>query len=146
MHIKHMIKEIVEHSKPEDMECLAEMLTDLIYDLKHTDQGYYSALEYKLHKMAYGEHLTPEMAHKWTEHMQNKDGSKSPHWTMEQTNQYAGRHNHCDFFAVLNMMYSDYYKPKFDTNDYVELANDWLNDIDVPEGKTLKYYMRVVQK
>lgn len=145
MHIKGMIKQIVEHGKPEDMECLAEMLTDLVYDLKHTDPGYYNALEYKLHKMAYGEHLTEEMAHHWVSEMQNKDGTHGPHWTMEQTNQYAGRHNHCDFFAVLNMMYSDYYNPKFDANTYIDMARDWLDDPDVPTGKTLKYYMRVVK-
>lgn len=145
MHIKEMIERIVEHGRPEDMECLSEMLTDLLYDLKHTDHAYYAAMKYKLHTMAYGEHLTEHMAQEWVGHMKNKDGSKGPHWSMEQTNQYAGRHNHCDFFVVLNMMYSDYYNPKFDTNTYVELANDWLNDVDVPEGKTLKYYMRVVR-
>ena len=145
MHIKEMIHAIVEHGRPEDMDCLSEILIDLIYDLKHTDKGYYHAIEYKLHTMAYGEHLTNEMAHKWVENMSNKDGTKGPHWTMDQTSQYAGRHNHSDFFAVLNMMYSDYFNPKFDTNTYVELANDWLDDSDVPESKTLKYYMHVVK-
>jgi hypothetical protein len=42
------------------------------------------------------------------------------------------------------MVFSDYYNPKFDTNTYVELANDWIDDEDVGEGKTLKYYMYVV--
>lgn len=145
MHVRQMIDYIVEHGKHEDMVCLAEILTDLVYDLKHTDHGYYKAIEYKLHKMAYGEHLTDELAQHWVADMQNKDGTKGPHWTMEQTNQYAGRYNHADFFAVLNMMYSDYYNAKFDTNTYVELAHDWLDDPDVDAGKTLKYYMRVVK-
>ena len=145
MHVKKMIHEIVEHGRPEDMDCLAEMLTDLIYDLKHTDKGYYHALEYKLHTMAYGEHLTEDMAKHWVECMQNKDGTHGPHWTIEQTSQHAGQHNHADFFAVLNMMYSDYYHSQFDTATYVSLANDWLDDPDVPEGKTLRYYMRVVK-
>jgi hypothetical protein len=145
MHIKKMIEHIVEHGNQADMECLSEMLTTLVYDLKHSDYSKYKMYEYKLHAMAYGEHLTPEMAQHWTEHMENKDGTKGPHWTMEQTDQYAGRHHHADFFAVLNMIYSDYYNPKFDTATYVELANDWLDDADVHEGKTLKYYMRVVK-
>lgn len=144
MHIRHMIDHIVEHGKHEDMLCLAEILTDLIYDVKHTDHSYYKHLEYKLHKMAYGDHLTEEQAHTWVEHMENKDGTKGPHWTMDQTNQHAGRHNHADFYAVLNMMYSDYYNTKFDTATYIELANDWLQDSDVGEGKTLQYYMYVV--
>jgi hypothetical protein len=144
MHIKKMIEHIVNHGKPEDMHCLSEILTDLIYDLKHTDHSYYHAIEYKLHKMAYGEHLTEDMAHKWVDNMQNKDGTKGPHWTMDQTSQYAGRHNHADFYAVLNMMYSDYYNPSFDTSTYVKLAEDWLDDPDVGSGKTLKYYYYVV--
>ena len=145
MHIKEMIHAIVEHGRPEDMDCLSEILTDLIYDLKHTDRGYYHAIEYKLHTMAYGEHLTEDMAKDWVAHMSNKDGSCGEHWTMEQTNQYAGQHHHADFYAVLNMMYSDYYSSKFTTEEYVHLANDWLNDKDVPYGKTLRYYMYVVK-
>ena len=145
MHIKEMIHAIVEHGRPEDMDCLSEILTDLIYDLKHTDRGYYHAIEYKLHTMAYGEHLTEDMAKHWVSCMSNKDGSCGEHWTMEQTNQYAGQHHHADFYAVLNMMYSDYYSSKFTTEDYVHLANDWLNDKDVPYGKTLRYYMYVVK-
>lgn len=146
MHIKKMIQEIVDKGKHEDMECLSEILTDLIYDLKQSDKGYFHAIEYKLHTMAYGPHLTEDMAKHWVECMQNKDGTIGPHWTMEQTNQYAGRHHHADFYAVLNMMYSDYYSSNFSTDTYVELAHNWLDDVDVPEGKTLKYYMRVVKE
>ena len=145
MHIKRMIEHIVENGEHEDMECLSEMLTTLIYDLKHTNHTQFEVYEYKLHKMAYGEHLTEDMAKHWVSQMQNKDGSHGEHWTMEQTAQHAGRHNHCDFYAVLNMIYSDYYNPKFDTATYIELANDWLNDSDVPSGKTLKYYLHVVK-
>lgn len=145
MHIKTMIHEIIEHGHTEDMDCLAEMLTDLVYDLKHTDLTHFHTLEYKLHTMAYGEHLTEDMARHWVSKMENTDGSHGEHWTIEQTNQYAGRHNHADFYAVLNMMYSDYYSPKFDTTDYVHLANAWLDDKDVSEGKTLKYYMNIVK-
>lgn len=146
MHIKRMINKIIEKGKPEDMDCLSDLLIRLIYDLKHTDYSRYVATEYKLHKLAYGEHLTEDMAHKWVSKMQNKDGTKGPHWTMEQTSLHAGGFNHNDFYAVLNMMYSDYYSPKFDTNTYIDMARDWLNDPDSGEGKTLKYYMHVVKE
>jgi hypothetical protein len=76
--------------------------------------------------------------------MENKDGSKGEHWTIEQTSQFAGKHDKNDWYAVQNMTFSDFYNPKFDTNTYVELANDWIDDEDVGEGKTLKYYMYVV--
>lgn len=33
---------------------------------------------------------------------------------------------------------------QFHCNSVIELAKDWLNDTDVGEGKTLKYYLYVV--
>ena len=51
-----------------------------------------------------------------------------------------------DFYAAIHMMYSDYYQPKFDTDTYAVIVKDWLNDKDVGDGKTLKYYMHVVHK
>ena len=77
--------------------------------------------------------------------MENKDGTTGEHWSMEQTSSLAGNFNKADFYAVLNMMYSDYFNERFDTNVYVTLAKDWLDDPDVGECKTLKYYMFVVK-
>lgn len=50
-----------------------------------------------------------------------------------------------DWWVTLNMIYSDFYSPKFDTNHYVEMAKDWLMDSDVGEGKLLNYYYYVVK-
>lgn len=52
--------------------------------------------------------------------------------------------DHCDFYAVLNMIYSDYYSTKFDTANYIELAKDFIEDKDAEKGKVLKYYMFLV--
>lgn len=117
---------------------------NMIDCLKILDHDMYKHVEYKLYKMVYGEHLSKELAHKWVSKMENKDGTRGAHWTMEQTDQYAGTHNKCDWYAVMNMIYSDYYSPKFDTATYIELAKDWINDADVEEGKTLRYFMHVV--
>lgn len=59
--------------------------------------------------------------------------------------QYAPHLDKSDFYAIANMVYSDYYNPRFDTNTYVQLAIDWLDDKDVGGNKTLKYYMKVVK-
>lgn len=142
---RELIDEIIKNGSNEDMECLRKILIELIDELKYTDHDKYKKIEYKLYKRVYGEHLDEELAKKWVANMDNKDGSKGGHWTMEQTNTLAGNHNKYDFYAVLNMMYSDYYNPKFDTNTYVELAKDWLDDADVGDGKTLKYYMKIVR-
>lgn len=80
--------------------------------------------------------------------MENKDGTRGQHWTMEQTSQFADGFNKYDFYAALNMIYSDYYNPKFDTNTYVELAKDWLcdEDAELQYGEKLSaYYESIVE-
>ena len=139
-----LIPKIIEEAKPENMACLEHVMIDMVDCLKIVDHDMYKHVEHKLYRMVYGNHLSAELAHKWVSKMKNKDGTTGPHWTMEQTNAYAGTHDKNDWYAVMNMMYSDHYNPKFDTTTYVELARDWINDADVEEGKTLRYYMHVV--
>lgn len=141
---KHLIKKIIENGKQTDMEYLEYLLDDFIHDLKTENYTKYKSLELDLYKMAYGKHLNEELALECVSEMENKDGTKGQHWSVDQTSQYAGEFNKWDWYAVMNMMYSDYYNQKFDTNTYIELAKDWLNDKDVGDGKTLKYYMLVV--
>lgn len=142
---KKMIKQLIARGRQEDMEYLEELLDDVICDLKTTNYNWYSNIELDMYKRLYGYHLTEELAREWVSGMENKDGTKGQHWSIEQTNQFANGFDKNDFYATLNMMYSDYYNPKFDTDIYVELAKDWLNDKDVGEGKTLCYYWKVVK-
>lgn len=80
--------------------------------------------------------------------MENKDGTKGEHWTYDQVAQLVRdkgiKCDVSDFYAVLNMVYSDYYNTKFDINVYIELAKDWLHDMDI-NNKVLKYYYFVVK-
>lgn len=141
---KQLLKKIIQNGKSEDMEHLEFLLDDFIHDLKVEDYSKYKELEFDLYKRVYGEHLNEELAKKWVSEMKNKDGSTGGHWSVEQTTQYAGNHNKWDWFAIMNMMFSDFGSSRFDTTTYVELANDWIKDKDVPEGKTLRYYLFVV--
>ena len=141
---KNLIKKIIENGRQTDIEYLECLLDDFVHDLKTENYTKYKSIELDLYKMAYGEHLNEELALEWVSEMENKDGTKGQHWSVDQTSQYAGEFNKWDWYAVMNMMYSDYYNQKFDTNTYIELAKDWLNDKDVGDGKTLKYYMLVV--
>lgn len=138
------LKKILESRNEKHIEELFDMFEDLIEEFKTENPMRYNEIKYNIHKMAYGEHLSESMAQEWVSNMENKDGSKGGHWTYDQSKAYAGNHDKCDFYAALNMCYSDYYNPKFDTSVYVQLANDWLDDKDVGAGKTLKYYMLVV--
>lgn len=144
MHIE-LIDKIIQNSNDEDMECLRKILISLMDDLKYTDYDKYKKIELKLYKRVYGEHLNEELAKSWVADMENKDGTKGEHWSLEQTNQYAGNYNKYDFYAVANMMRSDYYNPKFEEASYLQMAKDWLDDKDVGDCKTLKYYMYIVK-
>jgi len=98
--------------------------------------------------------LTKEMAEEWTGSMKNEDGTKGPHWTMEQVKQVMAQKgidtNPVEMWAVLNMMYSDYCSvfKKHGVNKmdlYIDLACAWLNDKDAQKGKTARYFEEIVK-
>lgn len=141
---KVLIPKIIDNGNHEDMVCLEHIMIDMIDTLKVTDYKKYKHIEHKLHKLVYGNHLSKELAQKWVSNMENKDGTIGPHWTYEQTNQYAGACDKNDWYAIMNMMYSDHYNSRFDIQTYIELAKDWFSDKDAEEDKTLNYYLYVV--
>lgn len=94
------------------------------------------------------------MAEEWTGKMQNEDGSKGPHWSMDQVEQIMKQKNvRCDpaeFYAILNAMYSDYsevaqkhgvHKQDF----YLDMAKAFLMDKDSVKDKAAAYYMYIVK-
>lgn len=94
------------------------------------------------------------MAEEWTRKMENEDGTKGPHWTMEQTKQVMAQKGiDCDpveFFTAINMMYSDYCKVAkklgFNSLDfYAEMAKAFLDDKDAGPDKLSNYYHYVVK-
>ena len=95
-------------------------------------------------------------ARRWTEHMENDDGSMGAHWTLEQTTAVANSIGvHVDpwiWFAALNMEYSDNFdvaqkygldRPEY----YADLAKAFLFDKDGggPEAKIAGYYHGIVE-
>lgn len=141
---KVLIPKIIENGKREDMLCLEKVMIEMVDRLKLIDYEMYKSVEHKLYKMVYGNHLSKELAHKWVSQMENKDGTRGEHWSYEQTSQYAGNYDKNDWYAIMNMMYSDHYNTRFEVATYVELAKDWFADKDVEDGKTLNYYLHVV--
>ena len=100
--------------------------------------------------------FTEADAKRWTEHMENSDGSKGPHWTLEQATAVANSIGvHTDpwvWFAAMNMMHSDYWesatrygvdRPEY----YADLAKAFLFDEDGggPEAKIAGYYHGIVE-
>ena len=96
-----------------------------------------------------------ETAKEWTRSMKNADGSRGPHWTMEQAKSLMTQIGGMDaelpeFWAVLNSLYSDYSKvlKKFgiDRSEvYAHMAKAWLEDEDAVPDKAAVYYECVVR-
>ena len=104
---------------------------------------------------AHPAHLTLEDAKRWTSKMQNADGTKGCHWTLEQTQDVAKQRNiTCDpndFWAVMNMMYSDYCqvakRQSVDTPGfYADMAKAFLEDTDAADGKAYLYWDCIADK
>lgn len=100
--------------------------------------------------------FTEDDARRWTEHMENDDGSMGTHWTLEQATAVANSIGvHVDpwvWFAALNMEYSDNFdvaqkygldRPEY----YADLAKAFLFDEDGggPEAKIAGYYHGIVE-
>ena len=100
--------------------------------------------------------FTEDDARRWTEHMENDDGSMGAHWTLEQTTAVANSIGvHVDpwiWVAAMNMMYSDYWESAtrygVDRQEYyADLAKEFLFDKDAggPEAKIAGYYHGIVE-
>ena len=93
-------------------------------------------------------HLTMDDAKKWTAKMQNADGTTGAHWTPDQTSTVMAQKGFVfdkpDFFAAINMMYSDYCGVAKtygidNANFYADLSAAFLHDKDAVPGKIVKY-------
>lgn len=98
--------------------------------------------------------LDKETAHEWMENLQNEDGTKGPHWTMEQTTQVLKQKglglDPLEFYVALNAVYSDYctVAKKFNTNNidfYVAMAKAFIEDKDSQPNRLARYYQYVTK-
>ena len=93
--------------------------------------------------------FTEDDAYKWVKHM-----DPPARWTKDQTTavmrQYGYEHKPCEFYAVMNMLASDYAstaaKYGVDRVDYwADMAHDWLEDKDADSDKAGKYWRDIVR-
>lgn len=95
-------------------------------------------------------HFTRESAEYAVSLMKNKDNSTGEHWSYDTTTKVLDgkgyKFHPADWYWTLNMVYSDFYKNNRSTDEYVELAYDFLNDIDWPNSDCkAKSYWRIKQ-
>lgn len=96
----------------------------------------------KAYEAEHGPHFNEEHARKAVSKMENEDGSRGQHWSIEETTALANQHgirlddkfNKYDWYVALNMVYSDYYKVIINIANsnsskfFVELAKAWICD------------------
>ena len=96
--------------------------------------------------------FTPEKAEKWLMSMENEDGSRGGHWSLEATSKFKPKDLDVSDWCwetAMNMMYSDYYSvavahgvnvPEF----FADLAEAFLKDKDAKKNKLAAYYNCIV--
>lgn len=98
--------------------------------------------------------LTREAGTEWVNHMENADGTRGPHWTMEKTEEARKQRGiQCDpheFYVAMNIMYSDYVKAAEKVNCsnmdfYAWMAKAFLDDKDAQPDKLARYYRYIVE-
>ena len=140
---KDMVSKYWRSAGLEDMECLADKVDWFAEEVRKKDPELVNKFLMKI-DLLLNPHFTEETAKHVVSKMLNKDGSVGEHWTYEQTSSVLDSEkfdfDYADWYYVLNMMYSDYYKNGRTTETYIELAHDFLSDSDAPEGKAKKYF------
>ena len=87
--------------------------------------------------------------------LSQENGSKGPHWTLDQVKQLMAQKkiqkSPAEFWAALNMIYSDYVKVAKkhgvggNIDFYIDMALAFLNDKDANPNKLACYYKNVVK-
>lgn len=161
MHLNKILEQIKRHQSPtEAIDKLATALEK--HEGSLLEKGFTilkSELAANMYEAINGPHFDEEHARYAVEGMENEDGTKGPHWTVEETTSVANqmginlkseKHNKWDWFVAMNMIYSDFYKAvvamtgSANTKYFAELAKAWLCDKDISEGKMWHYYVYIM--
>ncbi len=97
--------------------------------------------------------MTRERVDEWMREIQNEDGTTGAHWNFDQASNVMKQKGYkvdpVEFYATINMMYSDYCKvaKKLNINTvdfYGCMADAFLNDKDAVPNKLAAYYSCIV--
>lgn len=153
--LKEIIDKIIEKDDEQEMRGLGLVLLSSLNELKKHDEKLYKDFSGDICFYAYGKHLSKITAIEWVFKMENNDGTVGEHWTKAETDNAAKtvnidfsktNYNEWEWYAVMNMIYSDYYSPEREAKDYIYLAKKFIEDKDAVEGKTYYYYKYIVNK
>lgn len=130
------------------MQELASVLNEHMMKLEIVHPDVYWGVIHEMHEIVYDSHFDEDMAMYAVSKMENEDGSTGAHWNKAETDQVGAneglafdKFNKWDWYYVLNMIHSDYYKAiGGNTSMYFQLAKAWITDKDAPEGKAFRYW------
>lgn len=161
MHLNKILDQIKHHPSPtEAIDKLGKALEK--HEGSLLEKGFQilkSELCANVYEAINGPHFDEEHARYAVEGMENEDGSKGPHWTVEETTSVANqmginlkseKHNKWDWYVAMNMIYSDFYKAVVamtgsnNTKHFAELTKAWICDKDISEGKMWHYYVYIM--
>lgn len=142
MTFQKLIDEHIDNASEESMHKLTHKMDCFVEEVR---EHHPEMVDKFLMKVDYilNPDFTKETALYVVSKMKNKDGTTGEHWNYETTTKVLEAKGYdfkpCDWYYVLNMMYSDYYKQGRSDDTYVEMAYDFLNDIDGPQHKAKKW-------
>ena len=138
--MKKYLDMIVEKGKKEDMDCLGDILIELMYELKESNHKEYKEYKNKIVGMAYDYKINDELAHDIVEDMK----PKGEIWSKETVASVVGNvPNLNDVYVVINSLgndYGDVISPD-EVETYVKMTNAWINDEDAKPNKVWKYFV-----
>lgn len=138
-----IVKKLAENATKADMETLTELTGDFLEKIRAKEPEV-DKLITKIDLMLNPD-FTKETAEYAVSKMKNEDGTEGGHWDYETTTSVLKSKgydfNPCDWYYVLNMVYSDYFAKDQPDDYYFKLAYDFLKDKDAPVGKAKKYFL-----
>ena len=145
--IKKYIEMIVDNGKKEDMECLSDMLSDVLHILKENHHDKYEKYKMKLYGMAYNYKFDEEMAHEIVENMK----PLGEVWDLATTTRVKSEYNlgvdDYTFYVVMNSLANDYHDAisTEEVETYIKMAYAFINDEDAIKDKVWKYFTTLVK-
>lgn len=146
MKIREYIAKIGENRKPEDMQKLGDMLSEIIYSMKESHPDLYEKYKMKLYGLAYNYKFTREMSEEIVDNMKPRAEIWNYETTTQVKNQYGLNNiNPEDFYLVINSLGNDY-GDVINTDEvetYVKMAKAFIEDKDAKENKIWIYFTKI---
>lgn len=127
------------------MKCFFDYVVKSTEDMKADNPNTYWKIRFDIHQCLFGKHFDKSLANEAVSEMKNVDGTHGEHWTKAQTDSLISANklqvNACDFYYVMNMMYSDYKEILGnDANTYVKMSLAYIEDPDAGDGKVFNLW------